>query len=189
MKRLLLCGLLFAAVTAHAQQPVVTARVEPDSLMIGDRFDYVIEVEKDLVQTVAFPVFEPNEGDRHFELVEELPVDTLQRDGRRIKLRKRYRLAAFEEGHHDLGPAEILYADKNIVDTLRTAERLHLEVTTFQIDSTSHSIFDLKPQRDLPFRMGEIRGYLLWSLFGLLLLAAEARICAISSPYSASYRS
>ena len=69
MKRLLLCGLLFAAVTAHAQQPVVTARVEPDSLMIGDRFDYVIEVEKDLVQTVAFPLFEPNEGDRHFELV------------------------------------------------------------------------------------------------------------------------
>ena len=172
MKRLLLCGLLFAAVTAHAQQPVVTARVEPDSLMIGDRFDYVIEVEKDLGQTVAFPLFEPNEGDRHFELVEELPVDTLQRDGRRIKLRKRYRLAAFQEGHHDLGPAEILYADKNIVDTLRTAERLHLEVTTFQIDSTSHSIFDLKPQRDLPFRMGEIRGYLLWSLFGLLLLAA-----------------
>ena len=172
MKRLLLCGLLFAAVTAHAQQPVVTARVEPDSLMIGDRFDYVIEVEKDLVQTVAFPLFEPNEGDRHFELVEELPVDTLQRDGRRIKLRKRYRLAAFEEGHHDLGPAEILYADKNIVDTLRTAERLHLEVTTFQIDSTSHSIFDLKPQRDLPFRMGEIRGYLLWSLLGALVLAA-----------------
>lgn len=171
MKRLLLPCLLFA-VAAHARQPIVTARVEPDSLMIGDRFDYVIEVEKDLVQTVAFPVFDPGKGDRHFELVEELPVDTLQRDGRRIKLRKRYRLAAFEEGRHDLGPAEILYADKNIVNTLRTDERLYLEVATFQIDSTSHSIFDLKPQRNLPFRMGEIRGYLLWSLFGLLLLAA-----------------
>ncbi|MDE5623698.1 MAG: hypothetical protein K2I62_03655 [Alistipes sp.] len=171
MKRLLIPGLLLAA-AAYAQQPSVTARIEPDSVMIGDRFDYVIEVEKDLVQTVAFPVFEPAADNRFFELVEELPVDTLRRDGRRILLSKRYRLAAFEEGHHDLGPAEILYADKNIVDTLRTAERLQLDVATFEIDSTSHSIYDLKPQYDLPFRVGEISGYLLRTLLDVVLLAA-----------------
>ena len=42
---LLGCGLW----TAAAQQPRVTARVEPDSIFIGDRFEVVIEVEKDLV--------------------------------------------------------------------------------------------------------------------------------------------
>lgn len=173
MKRLFILGLLLTGATVRAQkQPVVTARIEPDSVMIGDRFDYVIEVEKDLVQVVGFPVFEPDAGNRFFELIEELPVDTLLREGRRMKLSKRYRLAAFEEGRHDLGPAEILYADKNIVDTLRTAERMVLDVRTFEIDSTSHSIFDLKGQRTLPFRMGEISGYLAWSLPGLLLLAA-----------------
>jgi len=175
MKRLLLCGLLFAAVTAHAQQPVVTARVEPDSLMIGDRFDYVIEVEKDLVQVVRFPVFQPGENPGALVLVEEAPVDTLLREGRRMKLRKRYRMAVFEEGHHDFGTAEVFYADKNIVDTLRSENDLTLDVATFQIDSTSQSIYDLKPQRTLPFRLGEIRGYLLWGLLaaiGLALLAA-----------------
>lgn len=176
MKRLLILGLLLGALAAARAQrpPTVTARIEPDSVMIGDRFDCIIEVEKDLVQEIAFPVFVPDAKERHFELVEDFPVDTLQRDGRRIRLGKRYRLAAFEEGHHDLGPMEILYADKNIVDTLRTAERLQLEVATFEIDSTSHSIYDLKSQRDLPFRMGEISGYLLWGLLGLLLLAAAA---------------
>ncbi|MDE5579557.1 MAG: hypothetical protein K2I85_06395 [Alistipes sp.] len=173
MKRALILGLLLAAAAAQAQQrPAVTARVEPDSILIGDRFDYVIEVEKDLVQVVEFPVFEPQAGNRFFELVEELPVDTLRRDGRRLKLSKRYRLAAFQEGRHDLGPAQVLYADKNIVDTLRTEERLVLEVATFEIDSTSQSIYDLKEQRTLPFRFGEIGGYAAWSLLGLLLLAA-----------------
>ena len=173
MKRALILGLLLAAAAAQAQQrPAVTARVEPDSILIGDRFDYVIEVEKDLVQVVEFPVFEPQAGNRFFELVEELPVDTLRRDGRRLKLGKRYRLAAFQEGRHDLGPAQVLYADKNIVDTLRTEERLVLEVATFEIDSTSQSIYDLKEQRTLPFRFGEIGGYAAWSLLGLLLLAA-----------------
>ncbi len=177
MKRLPLLVLLFAAFGARAQspRPVVTARVEPDSVMIGDRFDYIIEVEKDLVQVVRFPVFQPGENPGALVLVEEAPVDTLLREGRRMKLRKRYRMAVFEEGHHDFGTAEVFYADKNIVDTLRSENDLTLNVTTFQIDSTSQSIYDLKPQRTLPFRLGEIRGYLLWGLLaaiGLALLAA-----------------
>ena len=177
MKRLPLLVLLFAAFGARAQspRPVVTARVEPDSVMIGDRFDYIIEVEKDLVQVVRFPVFQPGENPGALVLVEEAPVDTLLREGRRMKLRKRYRMAVFEEGHHDFGTAEVFYADKNIVDTLRSENDLTLDVATFQIDSTSQSIYALKPQRTLPFRLGEIRGYLLWGLLaaiGLALLAA-----------------
>ncbi len=172
MKRLLaiLCALL-GATSLWAQAPTVTARVEPDSIFIGDRFDYVIEVEKDLVQTVEFPEFEsPKNG--AVELVESLPVDTLVRDGRYLKLQKRYRLAAFQEGILNMGAAGVLYADKNIVDTLFARDSVYLEVATFQIDSTSQSIYDLKPQYTLSFRMAEIRGYLGWGVLILLLLAA-----------------
>ena len=168
---LVLCGISTAA--AQSQRPVVTARIEPDSIGIGDRFDYVIEVEKDLVQVVQFPVYEADDG--KIELVQELPVDTLQREGRRLKLRKRYRLAAFEEGRYNMGFAQVLYADKNIVDTLRsTGDSLRLEVGTFLIDSTSQSIYDIKGQKTLPFRFAEIRGYLTWTLIVLLLLGAAA---------------
>lgn len=173
MKRLLILGLLLGAAATRAQErPVVTARIEPDSILIGDRFDYIIEVEKDLVQVVEFPVFDPDKGNRNLELVESAPVDTLLRDGRRLKLRKRYRLAAFQEGRYELGRAAVLYADKNIIDTLHSDEPLRLEVATFEIDSTSHSIYDLKPQRTLPLRMGEISGYIGWSLLAAALLAA-----------------
>ena len=170
MKRLLAIALLLAGAAVRAQNaPTVTARIEPDSIMIGDRFDLTVEVDKDLVQVVQFPEFEDKPGSP-IELHKEHPVDTLERDGRHLRLRKRYTLAAFEEGNLGLGRAQVLYLDKNITDTLYTADTLRLQVGTFQIDSTSHTIYDIKAQRTLPFRYGEISGYVLWSLLGLIVL-------------------
>ena len=99
MKRLFAIALLLAGATARAQSdvPQVTAHIQPDSVMIGDRFDLMVDVEKDLVQVVQFPEFEDKPGSA-IELHKEHPVDTLERDGRHLKLRKRYTLAAFEEG-------------------------------------------------------------------------------------------
>ena len=150
--------------------PRVSGRFEPDSIGIGDRYLYSIEVEKDLVQTTLFPEFTP-QGESLIELVEVMPIDTLERDGRRLKIAQRYRLAAFQEGLINMGKPGVLYADKNIVDTLYTTDSLVLKVATFQIDSTSQSIYDLKPQLTLPFKLAEIRGYLMW---GLLLAALIA---------------
>ncbi len=164
---LILCS---AIGVSRAQVPQVTARLEPDSIGIGDRFDLVIDVDRDLVQVVEFPDFDLKDG--RIELVENMPVDTLSRDGRRLKLRKRYRLAAFEEGRYNMGRARVLYADKNIVDTLSAGDSLRLEVSTFRIDSTSQSIYDIKPQKNLPFRYGEISGYVGWGLFVVVLLLA-----------------
>ena len=174
MKRLFAIALLLAGAAVRAQNaPTVTARIEPDSIMIGDRFDLTVEVDKDLVQVVQFPEFENKEGSP-LELVKDHPIDTLERDGRHLRLRKRYTLAAFEEGKWNLGLPAVLYADKNIVDTLRARDSLYLEVATFQIDSTSQSIYDLKPQRNLPFRFAEVSGYFWWGLLVLALLGAAA---------------
>lgn len=170
--RLIFPVLLFAAAAVRAAEPSVEARVEtPDSMMIGDRFDLVVEVEKDLVQTVVFPTFEGEAGGA-LEQVEEHAVDTLVRDGRRLRLRKRYTLQVFEEGRVSLGRVGVLYADKNIVDTLYSRDSLLLDVGTFVMDSTSQPVMELKPQRTLSFRFGEIGGYVAWSALGFLLLAA-----------------
>ena len=172
MKRLLAIALLLAGAAVRAQNaPTVTARIEPDSIMIGDRFDLTVEVDKDLVQVVQFPEFENKEGSP-LELVKDHPIDTLERDGRHLRLRKRYTLAAFEEGKWNLGLPAVLYADKNIVDTLYTSESLRLDVGTVQIDTAKQTIYDLKPQRTLPLRAEEITGYLFGGLFLLLNLAA-----------------
>ena len=153
-----------------AQSPTVEAHLEPDSVMIGDRFDCVIEVEKDLVQVVAFPAFD-NSSDGAVELVSESQPDTLSREGRRLRLRKRYTLQVFEEGRINLGRPNVLYLDKNTADTLSSRDSLILTVGTYIIDSTSVPVMTLKPQRTLPFRFGEISGWLMWGLIIALLLA------------------
>ena len=174
MKRLctILAALMVSVVVFGANEaPKVTSRIEPDSIMIGDRFTYVIDVEKDTAQEVAFPEFEadPKGG---IELIESLPVDTISREGRRLHLRKRYTMAAFEEGRIAMGGASVLYADKNIIDTLTSDNESILYVATFQIDSTSHAIFDIKPQKSMTFKFREVSGYLLWALLAAVVLAA-----------------
>ena len=170
MKRpaLLLAAALLGATTTAAQAPTVEARLVPDSIGIGDTFTLEIDVERDQVQVTEFPLYE---DDGNLELVRSLPVDTLSQEGRRLRLRKRYVLQAFSEGRYNLGRPGVLYADKNIVDTLRTADSLRLDVGTFQIDTARQTIHDLKPQRTLPLRAEEFTGYLFGGLFLLLNLA------------------
>lgn len=162
---------LLAAATASAQTPTVEARIVPDSIGIGDTFTLEIDVERDQVQVTEFPLYE---NDDKLEVVQSLPVDTLSREGRRLRLRKRYVMQAFSEGRYNLGRPGVLYADKNIVDTLWARDSLYLQVATFQIDSTSQSIYDVKPQWNLPFRFGEVSGYAQWGALALVLLLAAA---------------
>ena len=150
-----------------ANAPKISGTVEPDSIGIGDRFLYTIEVERDLMQEVYFPDFK--QSVEHYEMIEDRPVDTLSREGRRLKLRKSYLMAAFQEGIHNVLP-EVMYLDKNIIDTLRGDDTLRLMVTTFEIDSTSHTIFDIKPQRTLKFKFGEISGYVSWTIIAIIIL-------------------
>ncbi len=166
-----LAAALVVAVTAVAQSPKprLDAHITPDSIMIGDCFDLVIDVERDQVQVVLFPAFEPDK-DGLVELVADHPVDTLQRDGRWLRLRKRYTLQAFQEGQLHLGRASVLYADKNITDTLYTRDSLVVQVGTFLIDSTSMPVMALKAQKTMPFKFGEISGYVGWSLLAVVLL-------------------
>lgn len=153
-----------------ANAPRISGTVEPDSIGIGDRFLYSIEVEKDLMQEIYFPDFSQAKTD-YYELIEDRAIDTLAREGRKLKLRKSYLMAAFQEGMHNVLP-EVMYLDKNIIDTLQGNDTLRLMVTTFEIDSTSHTIYDIKPQRTLKFKMGEISGYITWTIIILLILVA-----------------
>lgn len=180
MKRLFYTLLAVATLPVSAAEdrtPKVRAYVTPDSVRLGDCFEYVIEVERDLAQVTSFPVFAKRAdegrpaGEADVELVEELPVDTLAREGRMLHLRKRYRLQIFDEGRVNMGRGQVLYADKNIVDTLYGDDTIYLTVAMMQIDTTAQGPLDLKGQKGMSFRMGEVSGYLLWGLVGLLLLA------------------
>ena len=158
-------------------KPTVAARINADSLWIGDQFTLDVEVEKDLMQVVDFPTFQEKEGEigkigDKVEVLAEYPVDTLERGGRTVKIRKRYLLTAFDAGYYNLGLFPALYLDKNVVDTLYAPDSLRFFVQTFPIDTLTMNIHDIKEPLAAPVLAQEWLGYSLLLFFGLQLLFA-----------------
>lgn len=173
LRHTLLAAALLAVVAAYGQSepPEVRAKIEPDSVLLGDEVILTIDVRKDQVQVVGFPVFDTSDNGQ-LEIVEEYPVDTVERDGRRQHLRKRYRLAAFGEGNIALGRTPLVYLDKNINDTIYSIDSLNLYIEPIEIDTATMTINDIKRPKDMPLRFGEVSGYLMWGAIDLAVLAA-----------------
>ncbi len=163
----LLSGLVGTSVRSQTVTPEVRAVLSPDSISIGDHFTLEVTVSKDIMQVVDFPRFQGTLGNQ-LDLLKEMPIDTIAKEGRRHTLSKKYRLTTVYEGNYDLGRFPVLYMDKNIVDTLYSIDSLHLLVTTFPIDTATQTIYDVKPPVDTPLLLSEIKGYLLG---GAILLA------------------
>lgn len=171
IKKLFLPLFLFCATVLHAQNhPQVEATLTPDSVMIGDQFKLNVEVTKDVVQVTEFPTFE-GKLTEYIEILKESPVDTVERDGRKVKLKKEYTLTSFQEGFHTMGHFPMLYIDKNITDTILSRDSIMVQVTTLPVDTATQTIYDIKRPLDAPLKFGEISGYL---LIGLLVLALTA---------------
>ena len=212
---LLLVGVV-VAVAAVAERPTIRGSFSKESLEVGDRVDYIIDIEKDRATEIGIPDFDGNptkeEVDRErkakrsmstyetydediFELIEDYPLDTVEVDGRRLHLRKRYRLAVMETGEIPMRPS-ILYFEKNrdVPDTLYAEDTLRLVVKSYaeldttlflKADPTSNEGFGvdselaakmlrdegIHSQKDLPFIFAEIRDYVAYGVIALILLA------------------
>lgn len=164
--------LLTAGGAAAQNLPTVRAEVVPDSIMIGDQFKLSIEVDKDLVQVIDFPRFDNGKIGDGIEVLQESGIDTLKRDGRRVTIRKQYTLTSFDEGFYSLGKFPALYMDKNVVDTLYAPDSLFLMVSTFEIDTTTQTIYDIKQPIHTPVTFGEYGGYLVLAFIVLQVLFA-----------------
>ena len=157
--------------------PTITSHISADTVMIGDRVTLTVEVEQDMMQHIIFPSFDfkaaedTEQQEPSIEVIRDFAPDTILKEGRRVRLRKRYEMAVYDEGIYRMGKAQVLYVDKNIVDTLFADREEQVVVKTFQIDSTMTTVRDLKPQKTLKLRFAEFGGYLGISLAAALLLA------------------
>lgn len=212
---LLLLFATLATIEAHGERPIVSGRFSKDSIEVGDLVEYIIDIEADRATVIGVPDFDtatPEERKREaqakgkmstyetydediFELIEDYPIDTLEVDGRRLRLRKRYLLATMETGKIPMRPT-LLYFDKNreTPDTLYAEEMLFLNVKSYEeLDTTlflrpdpmSQQGFGvdtdkamtllkdegINTQKNLPFIFGEIRDYVIYSAIAIILLA------------------
>lgn len=215
IRLLLLTVAMLATVTMlRADEPVVAGHFSTDSVEIGDQFEYILTIDKDRATEIGVPAFGDmltreqqsqlnarkaemstfeEYDDDLFELVENYPIDTLKVEGRRLYLRKRYRLAAMETGDMHLRPA-ILYFAKNrdLPDTLYGGDTATLHVARYELyDTTSFLVADpmqgvkvdslkamhylrtegITTQKDLPFVFKEIQDYVIYGTIIAVVVA------------------
>lgn len=138
---------------ARGEVPTLSARFSKDSIEVGDRVEYILDIETDRATTIGVPDFRrartPKErvelskkkrsmstfeeyNEDIFEYIDESALDTIKVDGRRLHLRKCYTLAAMETGALPMIPA-LLYFDKNrdVPDTLFGRDTLYLNVLSY----------------------------------------------------------
>lgn len=208
--------MLLSVGTARADRPTLSAYFSKDSVEVGDQFEYVIEIEKDRATEIGIPDFDGNPtpddikkraenllhisqftayDSDNLELVEDYAIDTLRVEGRRLHLRKRYKLAVMETGDMHLRPS-ILYFEKNreLPDTVYARDTLTLSVMRYEdLDTISFLVADptsqqgfkvdslmaaqqlrtdgINTQKDLPFRFMEVRDYVIYGIIALLILS------------------
>ena len=176
---------LFAMQVAVAQSvpPTITSHLSADTIRIGDRVLLTIDVEKDVMQHIEFPTFNfeveggAESAEQSVEIIHDFAADTISKDGRREHLRKRYEMAIYDEGIYNMGKAQVLYLDKNIVDTLFAEREESVVVETFQIDTTkTPTVRDIKPQKTLKWHIKEHIGYIGIGLGVLAFLAGVVLI-------------
>ncbi len=173
-------ALLVGGMAVAQSTPTITSHISADTVMIGDRVTLTIEVDADVMQHIVFPTFDfthnvpegAEQQEPSIEVINDFAPDTISKEGRRVRLRKRYEMAVYDEGIYKLGRAQALYLDKNIIDTLFAEREEELFVKTFQIDSTMTTVRDLKPQKTLKLRFAEFSGYLGISFAVVLLLVS-----------------
>lgn len=208
--------LIFSVSMARADRPTFSARFSKDSVEVGDQVEYILDIEKDRATEIGIPDFDGNptpeqiqsrakaleqistfkeyDQDR-LELIEDYPIDTIKVEGRRLHLRKRYRLAVMETGDMHLRPT-ILYFEKNreYPDTLYSPDTLTLSVARYEdLDTLSFLVADMQSregfrvdslmaskqlrsdgintQKDLPFKFIEIRDYVIYGAVALIILS------------------
>lgn len=163
-------GVVFAAVAQRGVE-IVGARFEPDSVLLGDHFDLVLEVAAPEGYGVGFPSITSEFAEGKIELLEERKLDTTKLAEGSIQLRKRWRMTSFEPAMYSLDSLAVLYTDGVRVDTLFASEPLHLQVQMMPVDTAQKTIYDIKQPLKAPLKLGEVGGY---TLLGLGVAAVVA---------------
>jgi hypothetical protein len=172
---------LVVALCGVAGEPVKIkdARFEPGSVLIGDHFDLVIEVECEEGSGVGFPAIGPEFAEGRIELLEDGRVDTLSSEGCYL-LRKNYRMTSFEPASYRLDSLAVLAASAEGIDTLYAPRALELEVQIMPVDTAQKSIYDLKQPMKAPLMVEEFSGWVVMIVFVSAVLAALIYVIARS---------
>ncbi|MDR3181195.1 MAG: hypothetical protein LBT61_04620 [Prevotellaceae bacterium] len=166
---------LLISFRAGAQEVVLKASFDRDSIMIGEQVQWTLKATIDRSVEAFFPVID-SITDGRIELLKNEGLDTLQTSSSNITVQHTYVITSFDEGIYTLPEIPLLLRHRD--GKLDTAyfERLSLLVKTVPIDTTTFEPYDIKMPITYPITFMEV---LPWALSGLAVLALIAFVVYI----------
>lgn len=167
------CGTL--AVAAQGSVEIKDARFEPDSVLLGDHFELVMDIVSRGEVALALPEIGADFAEGRIELLQDLGLDTLSVGEDGCHLRKRWRMTSFEPAMYSIDSLGLLWTDGTTVDTLFAPRALSLEVAMIPVDTAQKTIYDIKQPLTIPVTVEEvveIAGYSFAALAVVVALVA-----------------
>ena len=131
---LIICFISLKTIVTHSQS--VNASIESDSILIGKKLNYTIDIDLEKVENIIFPdsiSFAP------FELISESKVDTIKQNSG-FRLSKKYGIISFEDGEFIIPKLKIQIGNKQLM-----TDSKRITVNMVEVDTTKQGLYDIKP--------------------------------------------
>ncbi len=170
IKHMSLLILLMGTGAASAQQIRLDARIDSNSIMIGDHVKLSLSAEFPDAYTVKWPVF----GDTltaNLEMIRLSPLDTLpgQRDGM-LKFHQVLTLTCFDSGYFEIPSIPFGFTRRGDTQTITEYTRTIGLMVNVPVVDTAQAIRDIKDPLGIPMTWREMLPWILGGAGVLLLM-------------------
>jgi len=151
---------VFVFTTGFKANAQVELKLDTTKIRIGEQIEYVISVNKEGVDNVAFPKLQLDSL-KKVELVKSFDIDSVKNH-----IFKKYLLTSFDSGRYMIPKQSVL-----IDNVTHQIDSVFIDVSTVAVDTTKQKLFPIKPIVKEPYTFDDFKIYIWW-LLGILLLAA-----------------
>jgi hypothetical protein len=159
--------LMLSFFSTNAQEVTVIAKLDTNSILIGDQVKFHLIVEHPIKTTIDFPLLADTLGEK-IEIVEKQKIDTVvSATHSNLVERLTLTITSYDSGYFIIRPlAFIVNKDSS---RKHETEALLLEVHTLSVDTTQ-AIKDIKGPLDTPFTLKEAIPYIIGGLLAILII-------------------
>ncbi len=160
---------IFIALTSIAQEITVSAKIDTNTILIGDQIKLKYTVNTPLSYQVQFPIFNDKLSDK-IEIVGQSNIDSvINKEKSILSLSKTLTITSFDSGAYVIPSIQILLKRNNDTTIYQIiSDSLLLNVNSIAVDTTL-AIKDIKSPMEAPLTFKELLPFILVGL-GIIAL-------------------
>ena len=167
INKILLVLLLMLSLTAKSQQPVASASLDTNSMLIGDQIGFNLQLQLPQDMPFRWPVF-ADTLTGEIEIVKRGTIDTTRLDNGMMRIDQKLTITAFDSGYYVVPP--ISFVVGTALDSTLETEPYLLNVFPVAVDTTQ-AIKPIKGPIEAPLTFIELLPWILLLLVVLVIAA------------------